>query len=194
MNSHYQDEFLLEFFSWQRVHQRQVRHHLNQIEQLENEEILLSIRVSQSVVIRRLDHRAYVDVPFVRQIEQVESQSNHFQSEIEQMQMKRNQLIDQIERIDEDLLTAKQTLEQRHSIVQDKVSVLLRHCSFSLPISLSVQLIRIDQMSTRRNQLERFIHVFHFKIRQLTSQMDPRQNECRSLMDLFNNVGLQPGI
>ncbi len=43
-------------------------------------------------------------------------------------------------------------------------------------------------MENRRDELEKFAYVFNYKIRELTSQIGPRQNEVKALIEQFNNV------
>jgi len=43
-------------------------------------------------------------------------------------------------------------------------------------------------MENRRDELEKFAYVFNYKIRELTSQIGPRQYEVQALIEQFNNV------
>jgi hypothetical protein len=43
-------------------------------------------------------------------------------------------------------------------------------------------------MENRRDELEKFAYVFNYKIRELTSQIGPRQHEVQALIEQFNNV------
>jgi hypothetical protein len=43
-------------------------------------------------------------------------------------------------------------------------------------------------MENRRDELEKFVYVFNYKIKELTNQLSPRQNEIKALIQLFNNV------
>ena len=43
-------------------------------------------------------------------------------------------------------------------------------------------------MENRRDELLKFSYVFNYKIKQLNSQLSPRQFEINGLINLFNNV------
>ena len=43
-------------------------------------------------------------------------------------------------------------------------------------------------MESRQDELEKFVYVFNYKIRELTSQMGPRQYEVQALIEQFNSV------
>ncbi|CAF3948595.1 unnamed protein product, partial [Rotaria magnacalcarata] len=71
--------------------------------------------------------------------------------------------------MDKDLNSAKQTIEQRNSIIQEKLK-------------------RRNEMENRKDELEKFAYVFNYKIRGLTSEMGSRQREVQALMEQFNNI------
>ncbi|CAF1143866.1 unnamed protein product [Rotaria sordida] len=119
---------------------------LDKIEQLENEQVLLNIR-----------------------IEQLEQESISFQDKIKEIQFKRNQFIDQIRQIDYDLNRAKQTIQQRNFIIQDKLK-------------------RTNYMENRQDELEKFAYVFNYKILELTNDIAPRQHELKALIQQYNNM------
>ncbi|CAF3638069.1 unnamed protein product [Rotaria socialis] len=125
---------------------RKLKITFDRIQQLENEQILLKIR-----------------------FEQLEQESNRFEGQTKEFEIERNQLIDQIQQIDKDLNSAKQTIEQRNSIIQEKLK-------------------RRNEMENRKDELEKFAYVFNYKIRELTSEMGPRQREVQALMEQFNNM------
>ncbi|CAF1929613.1 unnamed protein product [Rotaria magnacalcarata] len=125
---------------------RKLKITFDRIQQLENEQILLKIR-----------------------FEQLEQESNRFEDQIKEFEIERNQLIDQIQQMDKDLNSAKQTIEQRNSIIQEKLK-------------------RRNEMENRKDELEKFAYVFNYKIRELTSEMGPRQREVQALMEQFNNM------
>ncbi|CAF3818963.1 unnamed protein product [Rotaria magnacalcarata] len=103
------------------------------------------------------------------QFEQLEQESNRFEGQIKEFEIERNQLIDQIQQMDKDLNSAKQTIEQRNSIIQEKLK-------------------RRNEMENRKDELEKFAYVFNYKIRGLTSEMGSRQREVQALMEQFNNI------
>mgnify|MGYP006996223034 CR=1 FL=1 len=43
-------------------------------------------------------------------------------------------------------------------------------------------------MENRRDELEKFAYVFNYKIKELTSQIGPRQHEVNSLIQQFHHV------
>jgi hypothetical protein len=43
-------------------------------------------------------------------------------------------------------------------------------------------------MENRRDELEKFVYVFNYKIRELTNQINPRQYEVQGLIQQFHNV------
>ena len=45
-------------------------------------------------------------------------------------------------------------------------------------------------MENRRDQLDKFLHVFYYKITELTNEISPRQYQINSLMEQFNKVQL----
>ncbi|CAF1123424.1 unnamed protein product [Adineta steineri] len=119
---------------------------VDKIEKLENEEILLKIR-----------------------LEQLEEESNRYENQMKEYSIERNKLIDSIKQIDNDLNLAKQTFQQRHFIIQEKLK-------------------RTNEMENRGEELEKFAYVFNYKIRELTSQIGPRQYEVQALIEQFNNM------
>ncbi|CAF3780225.1 unnamed protein product [Rotaria sp. Silwood1] len=125
---------------------------LNKIEQLENEQVLLNLR-----------------------LEQLEQESNRFEDEIKQFESERYQLIDQIRQIDYDLNIAKQTIQQRNFIIQDKLK-------------------RTNDMENRQDELEKFAYVFNYKIRELTNEIAPRQHEVKALIEQYNNMDTEYDI
>lgn len=45
-------------------------------------------------------------------------------------------------------------------------------------------------MENRRDELEKFAYVFNYKIKELTSQIGPRQHEVNALIQQFHHVGI----
>ncbi|CAF1441079.1 unnamed protein product, partial [Adineta steineri] len=119
---------------------------VDKIEKLENEEVLLKTR-----------------------LEQLEEESNRYENQMKEYSIERNKLIDSIKQIDNDLNLAKQTFQQRHFIIQEKLK-------------------RTNEMENRGEELEKFAYVFNYKIRELTSQIGPRQYEVQALIEQFNNM------
>lgn len=62
------------------------------------------------------------------QIEQLEHESNRFDGQIKESENERDKLIATIRKIDHDLHSAQQTIQQRNSIIQEKVVIVI--CSF----------------------------------------------------------------
>ncbi len=54
-------------------------------------------------------------------MKQVEEESNHYENKIEEYQIERNQLINDIRQINNDFNLTKQTIQQRNFIIQEKV-------------------------------------------------------------------------
>ncbi len=58
-------------------------------------------------------------------MKQVEEESNHYENKIEEYQIERNQLINDIRQINNDFNLTKQTIQQRNFIIQEKVFFLI---------------------------------------------------------------------
>jgi hypothetical protein len=58
-------------------------------------------------------------------LKQVEEESNHYENKIEEYQIERNQLINDIRQINNDFNLTKQTIQQRNFIIQEKVFFLI---------------------------------------------------------------------
>ncbi|CAF1266649.1 unnamed protein product [Rotaria sp. Silwood1] len=100
------------------------------------------------------------------QIEQLKQESNYFEDDIKQLEFERQQLIDQIGQIDNDLNLAIQTIQQRNFIIQDK----LKHT---------------NDMENQKDELEKFAYVFNYKIRELNNEIAPRQHEMDNEYDIL---------
>ena len=66
---------------------------------------------------------------------QLEEEANRYEDQMKEYQLERKKFIDQIREIDHQLILTKQTIEQRHLIIQEKVSFRLFY-SFSFIESL----------------------------------------------------------
>ena len=49
-------------------------------------------------------------------------------------------------------------------------------------------------MEIRRNQLEKFLYVFNYKIHQLNSDISPREYQINSLLQQFSKVYFSPSL
>ncbi|CAM4807318.1 unnamed protein product [Rotaria magnacalcarata] len=148
-----------------------------------NNDLIISTGEDGNLILYNLNHSQendeskiiFRDEVLVKEIllkekfEQLEQESNRFEGQIKEFEIERNQLIDQIPQMDKDLNSAKQTIEQRNSIIQEKLK-------------------RRNEMENRKDELEKFAYVFNYKIRGLTSEMGSRQREVQALMEQFNNI------